>query len=105
MNPPEVLLCICATPSEGDHMRPPLKEGRYYPVLAVLKCPCGLEFVDVGFRVDSSFHHFFCGCRREYADGIWWQVSTRFKRPDQAPAAEITITETVTRSITVKINQ
>lgn len=98
------LLCIYAAPTATDEMKPPIREGLLYPAKQLLKCPCGETFVDVGYRLDPDLHHITCNCGKKYYDGIWWLDLKRFRQPDQphVQQLQITFTETVTRSVTVK---
>jgi hypothetical protein len=76
-----------------------------YPAYKLFQCKCGHMFVDVGFRLDPAEHHFKCDCGQRYYDGVWWMDLRRFRSPNQPQGGqmEITFTETVTRSVTIKV--
>lgn len=102
---PPSLLCINATALPTDVMQLPVKEGILYAAKELRKCKCGETFVHAGFMLDPSQHHITCNCGEKFHDGIWWLDIKRFRLPGQsaAPQLEITFTQTITRTVTIKV--
>jgi len=101
------LLCIADHALPGDLMRLPIKAGCHYPEERTMTCTCGRQYVDVGYKLDSDQHDFICTCKKRYNDGTWWFCVNRFRRmggqQQQPRQMEITFTETVTRSVTIRM--
>jgi hypothetical protein len=98
------LICINTSAVPTDEMKVPLIMNACYPEQASRTCTCGVKYVDVGFRLDPARYFITCGCGRKMQDGIWWFDAKRFRRPEQSTQGlEITLTETITRSVTIKL--
>lgn len=104
--PDDTVICVNASLHRDDETMLPLQVGQPYTVRNTRRCLCGAVFLDVGLPISKDFD-IVCDCQRRVNDGIWWLDVKRFRKiePSGAETIEITLTETVTRSVTIKIQR
>lgn len=102
----DTVICIIAGQHRADEIPVPIGLHKVYNVEGLKKCPgCGAHFVDVGLTLNPDQFDIVCNCGFRFNDGIWWLSDRRFKKIEPgAGSIEITLTETITRSVTIKIN-
>lgn len=104
--PGDTVICVNAAHHPADQRPLPIYAGKEYTVFAVKQCSCGAVFIDVGYRLQFPFA-IVCNCQNRLADGNWWMSDQRFNKIGGMPGEtlEITVTETFTRSVTIKIHR
>lgn len=106
ISPGDTVICINASHHIADQISVPVKAGQQYMVQGLKTCRCGAIFLNVGLPLTVGYD-IVCNCQRRHSDGIWWLSDMRFKRIDSGAgeSVEITLTETVTRSVTIRIHR
>lgn len=102
----DTVICIVAANHRADEIPMPLVLHKAYQVAGLRACQrCGAIFVDVGIPLNPDQYDIVCNCQNRFNDGIWWLSDKRFQKvnPSAGGTVEITLTETVTRMVTIKI--
>lgn len=101
----DTVVCVNAGHHVADQISVPVKAGQQYRVHGLKTCRCGSIFLNVGIPLAVGYD-VVCNCQRRHNEGIWWLSDMRFKKIEPgSETVEIAFTETVTRSVTIRIHR